>query len=130
MLFQGAAVRDAGPAGGAKLSASAIPFLPRGVNLLGTDLARKQLHAKTRPVGLADAPQVGEPMLAPGPGPRGVDRRRGALTERRHLRFGGPRSSEPRSSGPRAAAAFAYPDKVNNWHFKVKSEHSLPGTLV
>lgn len=79
----GGSVAAVGLAGGAKLPASVIPFLLRGVNLLGidsvmqpienrlkawqrlaTDLPREQLHAMIQPAALSDLPQLCDQILA------------------------------------------------------------------
>ena len=79
----GASVSAVGLAGGAKLPASVIPFLLRGVNLLGIDsvmqpyenrlrawqrvardLPMDKLEAMVQPAGLSDLPQLGEDILA------------------------------------------------------------------
>lgn len=77
-----ASVAAVGLAGGAALPASVVPFLLRGVNLLGinsvfvpyarrvaawnriaTDLPMAKLEAMIRPAGLADLPALGEAIL-------------------------------------------------------------------
>ena len=79
----GASVAAVGLAGGAKLPASVIPFLLRGVNLLGIDsvmqpyenrlrawervardLPMDKLEAMVQPAGLSDLPKLGEDILA------------------------------------------------------------------
>ncbi|WP_372574473.1 acryloyl-CoA reductase [Ruegeria jejuensis] len=79
----GASVAAVGLAGGANLPASVIPFLLRGVNLLGiesvmqpydnrlrawqriaTDLPMDKLEAMVRPATLSDLPQLGADILA------------------------------------------------------------------
>jgi acrylyl-CoA reductase (NADPH) len=79
----GASVAAVGLAGGAGLPASVIPFLLRGVNLLGIDsslcprprrlaawarlardLPRERLASMVRPAVLADLPALGEAILA------------------------------------------------------------------
>ena len=81
-LKHGGSVASVGLAGGAGLPASVIPFLLRGVNLLGIDsvmqpFARRQaawariardlpmakLEAMVRPAGLADLPGLGAAIL-------------------------------------------------------------------
>jgi len=81
-LRYGASVAAVGLAGGSKLEHTLIPFLLRGVNLLGidsvmcprerrlavwqriaTDLPVAQLEAMSREVGLAQAPAVGAQIL-------------------------------------------------------------------
>lgn len=81
----GASVAAVGLAGGAALPATVIPFLLRGVNLLGidsvmqplaarrrawdriaTDLDRARLEAMVVPAGLADLPALGAAILAGG----------------------------------------------------------------
>lgn len=81
-LKYGASVAAVGLAGGASLPASVIPFLLRGVNLLGIDsvmqpyesrsrawqrLARdlplEKLEAMIRPAALADVPELGAQIL-------------------------------------------------------------------
>jgi acrylyl-CoA reductase (NADPH) len=81
----GAAVAAVGLAGGATLPASVIPFLLRGVNLLGIDSVMKpnearlqawnriaralpmdKLDAMTRQVSLTDLPALGEEILKGG----------------------------------------------------------------
>ena len=81
-LTYGASVAAVGLAGGAALPASVIPFLLRGVNILGIDsvmrpfadrqrawarLARDlpldRLEAMILPAGLAEVPQLGEAIL-------------------------------------------------------------------
>ncbi|KAJ04686.1 oxidoreductase [Sulfitobacter mediterraneus] len=78
----GASVAAVGLAGGAGLPATVIPFLLRGVNLLGidsvmqpydnrlraweriaTDLPMEKLEAMVRPATLADLPQLGADIL-------------------------------------------------------------------
>ena len=78
----GASVAAVGLAGGAALPASVIPFLLRGVNLLGIDsvlrpsedrvrawnriardLPMAKLEAMVQPAGLADLPALGEAIL-------------------------------------------------------------------
>lgn len=79
----GASVAAVGLAGGAALPATVIPFLLRGVNLLGidsvmqpfenrqrawqriaTDLPMEKLDAMVHPATLADLPQLGADILA------------------------------------------------------------------
>lgn len=79
----GCSVAAVGLAGGANLPATVIPFLLRGVNLLGidsvmqpydnrlrawqriaTDLPMDKLEAMIRPAGLSDLPQLGADILA------------------------------------------------------------------
>lgn len=79
----GASVAAVGLAGGAALPATVIPFLLRGVNLLGidsvmqpydnrlraweriaTDLPMDKLEAMVRPATLSDLPQLGADILA------------------------------------------------------------------
>jgi acrylyl-CoA reductase (NADPH) len=81
-MKQGASVAAVGLAGGANLPASVIPFLLRGVNLLGIDsvfkpypdrlrawgrlagtLPMDKLEAMIRPATLADLPGLGEAIL-------------------------------------------------------------------
>lgn len=81
----GASVAAVGLAGGAALPASVIPFLLRGVNLLGidsvtvpyerrvkawgrvvSDLAVEKLEAMVRPAVLADLPELGAAILQGG----------------------------------------------------------------
>lgn len=81
----GASVAAVGLAGGAALPASVIPFLLRGVNLLGidsvtvpyerrvkawgrvvSDLAVEKLEAMVRPAMLADLPELGAAILQGG----------------------------------------------------------------
>lgn len=81
----GASVAAVGLAGGAALPATVIPFILRGVNLLGidsvlrpipdrvraweriaSDLAPATLEAMIRPATLADLPALGEAILAGG----------------------------------------------------------------
>ncbi|MEJ1996525.1 MAG: oxidoreductase [Limibacillus sp.] len=78
----GGSVAAVGLAGGAQLPATVIPFLLRGVNLLGIDSVMKpfeprkqawdrlakdlpmdKLHAMIRPAGLADLPELGAAIL-------------------------------------------------------------------
>lgn len=78
----GASVAAVGLAGGAALPATVIPFLLRGVNLLGidsvmqpydnrvrawsrlaTDLPMEKLEAMVQPAGLSDLPQLGADIL-------------------------------------------------------------------
>lgn len=78
----GASVASVGLAGGASLPATVIPFLLRGVNLLGidsvmqpydnrvrawarlaTDLPMEKLEAMVQPAGLSDLPQLGADIL-------------------------------------------------------------------
>jgi acrylyl-CoA reductase (NADPH) len=78
-----ASVAAVGLAGGAALPATVVPFLLRGVNLLGidsvlspyaervrawdrivTDLPMDRLSAMVRPAGLADLPALGQQILA------------------------------------------------------------------
>lgn len=82
-LKYGASVAAVGLAGGATLPASVIPFLLRGVNLLGidsvmqpyekrltawqrlaTDLPQEKLHAMIQPAHLSDVPRVCGEILA------------------------------------------------------------------
>jgi acrylyl-CoA reductase (NADPH) len=84
MKYQ-ASVAAVGLAGGAALPASVIPFLLRGVNLLGidsvmrpfedrvrawgriaTDLPMEKLEAMIRPASLADLPELGAAILKGG----------------------------------------------------------------
>lgn len=84
-MKHGASVAAVGLAGGAALPASVIPFLLRGVNLLGidsvpvpyerrvrawgrivTDLPMAKLEAMVRPAGLADLPALGAAILKGG----------------------------------------------------------------
>ncbi|HUZ73861.1 MAG TPA: MDR family oxidoreductase [Stellaceae bacterium] len=84
-LRYGASAASCGLAGGSDLPASVVPFLLRGVNLLGIDsvmcpmprrraawarlardLAPDMLEAMTETVGLADLPAVAERILAGG----------------------------------------------------------------
>ncbi len=79
----GASVAAVGLAGGAKLPTTVVPFLLRGVNLLGidsvmqpydnrlrawkrvaTDLPMEKLEAMVHPAVLADLPQLGADILA------------------------------------------------------------------
>jgi acrylyl-CoA reductase (NADPH) len=79
----GCSVAAVGLAGGAALPATVIPFLLRGVNLLGidsvmqpyearlaawkriaSDLPKDKLRAMIQPAGLADLPQLGKDILA------------------------------------------------------------------
>ncbi|MGP3695700.1 MDR family oxidoreductase [Rhodobacter sp. NSM] len=81
----GASVAAVGLAGGAALPATVIPFILRGVNLLGidsvmrpmadrerawsriaSDLPMDRLEAMIRPAGLADLPALGEAILKGG----------------------------------------------------------------
>ena len=81
-LKYGASVAAVGLAGGAKLPASVIPFLLRGVNLLGidsvmqpcekrllawnrlaTDLPREKLHTMIQPASLGDVPRLCNEIL-------------------------------------------------------------------
>lgn len=81
----GASVAAVGLAGGTGLPASVIPFLLRGVNLLGidsvmrpyadrlraweriaSDLPMEKLEAMIRPAGLADLPELGAAILKGG----------------------------------------------------------------
>ena len=78
----GASVAAVGLAGGAQLPATVIPFLLRGVNLLGidsvmkpyedrkrawgrlaSDLPLEKLHAMIQPATLEDLPQLGAAIL-------------------------------------------------------------------
>ena len=78
----GGSVAAVGLAGGAQLPATVIPFLLRGVNLLGIDSVMKpfeprkqawdrlakdlpmdKLHSMIRPAGLADLPELGAAIL-------------------------------------------------------------------
>ena len=101
-LKYGASVAAVGLAGGAALPASVIPFLLRGVNLLGidrvskpyadrvraweriaTDLPMDKLEAMIHPATLADLPALGAAILkgaGAGPGRRGRERLIGAVT--------------------------------------------------
>lgn len=82
-MRHGASVAAVGLAGGAGLPASVIPFLLRGINLLGIDsvmqpfaarqqawariaaeMPRARLAAMVRPAGLADLPALGVEILA------------------------------------------------------------------
>jgi acrylyl-CoA reductase (NADPH) len=92
----GASVAAVGLAGGAALPATVIPFLLRGVNLLGIDsvmqpydnrlrawqriakdLPMDKLEAMIQPATLADLPQLGADILkGPGQGPRRRGRQR------------------------------------------------------
>jgi acrylyl-CoA reductase (NADPH) len=82
-LQYGASVAAVGLAGGAALPTSVIPFLLRGVNLLGIDsvtqpfaarqrawariardLPMEKLEAMIRPAGLGDLPALGQAILA------------------------------------------------------------------
>jgi acrylyl-CoA reductase (NADPH) len=82
-LEYGASVAAVGLAGGTAMPASVIPFLLRGVNLLGidsvmqpfenrqrawqrvvTDLPMDKLEAMVRPATLSDLPQLGADILA------------------------------------------------------------------
>lgn len=82
-LKYGASVAAVGLAGGAGLPASVVPFLLRGVNILGidsvlqpyetrltawrriaTDLPLDKLDAMVLPAGLADVPRLGAEILA------------------------------------------------------------------
>ncbi|WP_374643477.1 MDR family oxidoreductase [Tabrizicola sp.] len=84
-MKHGGSVAAVGLAGGAALPASVIPFLLRGVNLLGidsvpvpyerrvrawgrivTDLPIEKLEAMVRPAGLADLPELGAAILKGG----------------------------------------------------------------
>ncbi|WP_103258505.1 MDR family oxidoreductase [Tabrizicola aquatica] len=84
-LKYGGSVAAVGLAGGANLPASVIPFLLRGVNLLGIDsvnapyerrvaawgrlvrdLPMEKLEAMVRPAGLADLPALGAAILKGG----------------------------------------------------------------
>lgn len=84
-MKHGASVAAVGLAGGAALPASVIPFLLRGVNLLGidsvtvpyerrvkawgrvvSDLAVEKLEAMVRPAMLADLPELGAAILQGG----------------------------------------------------------------
>jgi acrylyl-CoA reductase (NADPH) len=84
-MKHGASVAAVGLAGGAALPASVIPFLLRGVNLLGidsvtvpyerrvrawgrvvTDLPMQKLEAMVREVGLEDVPALGAAILKGG----------------------------------------------------------------
>lgn len=84
-MKHGASVAAVGLAGGAALPASVIPFLLRGVNLLGidsvpvpyerrvrawgrivTDLPMEKLEAMVRPAVLADLPALGAAILEGG----------------------------------------------------------------
>ena len=81
-LKYGGSIASVGLAGGASLPASVIPFLLRGVNILGidsvmkpfadrqrawariaTDLPMAKLEAMVRPATLADLPALGEAIL-------------------------------------------------------------------
>jgi acrylyl-CoA reductase (NADPH) len=81
-MQHGASVAAVGLAGGASVPASVIPFLLRGVNLLGIDsvlrpyaervrawdriaglMPMERLDAMIRPAGLADLPALGEAIL-------------------------------------------------------------------
>ena len=81
-LKYGGSIASVGLAGGASLPASVIPFLLRGVNILGidsvmkpfadrqrawariaTDLPMAKLEAMARPATLADLPALGEAIL-------------------------------------------------------------------